>query len=63
LLKNPDCKKYIQYSEKYRATLFQGKRKLFKILKDKKDFNPVKNFKAHSVFQGKGKVAQNSCEW
>jgi len=31
LLKNPECKKYIQYNEKIRATLFfQGKRKFLK---------------------------------
>ena len=36
LLKNPKCKKYIQYSEKFQSKLcFQGKRKLFKILNDK----------------------------
>jgi len=35
-LKNPECKKYIQYSEKFRAnSVFQGWRKLFKILNNK----------------------------
>jgi len=30
-VKNPECKKFIQYSENFRAILFfQGKRKLFK---------------------------------
>jgi len=43
LLKYPEFKKYIQYSETFRANPnFQGKRKLFKILKDKKYiFNTV----------------------
>jgi len=31
LLKNPECKKYIQYSEKLQGnSVFQGKRKLLK---------------------------------
>ena len=30
-LNNPECKKYIQYSEKFQGTsVFQGKRKLLK---------------------------------
>jgi len=35
---------------------FQGKLKLFKILKDKKYFDTVKNFRANSVFQGKRRM-------
>ena len=42
LLKNPECKKYIQYSEK-----LQGKRKLLKNLDYKNIFNTV----AHSFFR------------
>jgi len=36
LLKHPECKKYIKYSEKIHDKLyFQGKRKFLKILKEK----------------------------
>jgi len=52
LLKNPECKKYIQYSE-FRATLFF--RASAKLLKNswlvKRIFNIVKNFRANSVFR------------
>ena len=50
LLKNPECKKYIQYSEK-----LQGKRKLLKNLDYKNIFNTV----AHSFFKGKRKLLKN----
>ena len=46
-------KKYFNTVKKSRAdSLFQGKRRLFKILKDKK-FIQYGEFRAHSVFQGK----------
>jgi len=73
LLKNPECKNYDQYSEKFQGKLclqskrkflknpyfnaakifranfvFQGKRKLFKILKDKNTFNTVNS--GHILF-------------
>jgi len=41
-VKNPECEKYIQYSENFRATLFfQGKRKLLKNRELWKNFNTV----------------------
>jgi len=46
LLKNLECKKYIQYSEN-----FQGKRKLLKNLERKKYFNAVNNFRATLFFR------------
>jgi len=49
---------YIQYSEIRAHSVFQGKRKLLKILKDKKYiFNTVKS--GHTVFQGKRKLFKN----
>jgi len=56
-LKNPECKKYIQYSE-IRATLFfRESANCSKILNDKKYiFNTVKIFRAPSVFQYKYKL-------
>jgi len=63
LLKNPECKTYIQYSEKFQGKLcFQGKRKLLKILNVKSIFNTVKNFRATLFFQGKRKLLKNR-EW
>jgi len=59
--KNPGSayEKYIQYSEKFQvSSVFQGKRKLLKILNVKSILNTVKLFRANSVFQGKRKVAQ-----
>jgi len=43
LLKNPECKKYIQYSEKFRgnSVFFQGKRKLLKNRQLWKNLNTV----------------------
>jgi len=57
LLKNPECKKHIQYSE-IRATLFfRARANCSKILNDKKYiFNTVKIFRAHSLFQDKCKL-------
>ena len=57
LLKNPECKKYTQYSENFQGKLYlQGKPKLLKILKVKGIFNTVKNFRATLFFQGKHKL-------
>jgi len=39
-------------------SVFQGKRRLFKILKDKK-YIQYGEFRAHSVFQGKHKLLKN----
>jgi len=60
LLKNPECKTYIQYSEKFQGTLFFGaSASCSKILNVKRIFNTVKNFRAHSAFQGKRKLLKN----
>ena len=59
LLKNPECKNYVQWSENFQGNfVFQGKCKLFKILKDKK-YIQFSEFRAHSVFQGKHKLLKN----
>jgi len=56
LLKNPECKNYIQYSEKFQGKLcFQSKRKLLK----NTYFNAVNIFKAN-CFSGQAQVVQNS---
>jgi len=56
LLKNPECKNCIQYSEKFQGKLcFQSKGKLLK----NPYFNAVNIFKANSVFQGKRKLLKN----
>jgi len=48
------------YSVQIQGTLiFTASTRCLKILNVKSIFNTVKNFKAHSVFQGKCKVAQN----
>ena len=53
MLKNPECKNYTQYSEKFQGKLcFQRKRKLLK----NPYFNAVNIFKANSVFEGKRKL-------
>ena len=61
MLKNPECKKYIQCSEKFKGTLcFSGQAKNFsKILNGKKYFNAVKNFRTYSVFQIESKLIKN----
>jgi len=61
LLKNPKCKKYIQYSEKFQGnSVFQGKPELLKkILNDEIYFNTVNIFRAPSVFQGKRNLLTN----
>ena len=42
LLKNPECKKYIQYSEKFQAGWFSGEAQSYpKILKSENIFNTV----------------------
>jgi len=47
--------------EKFRAnSVFRARSSCSKILKDKKYFNAVKNFRANSVFQGKRRFVQNS---
>jgi len=54
LLKHPECKKYIKYSQKFHNKLFSEQtQSSSKILTDKKYFNAVKNFRENSVFQGK----------
>ena len=59
LLKNPECKKYIKYSENFQGTLcFQGKRRLLK--------NPECNsiywaqwMQGNSVFRASAKLLKN----
>jgi len=60
LLKNPECKNYIQYSEKFQGKFcFQSKRKSLK----NPYFNAVNILKANSVFQGKQKLLKHpECE-
>jgi len=61
LLKSPECKKYIQNSEKFQGKIcFQGKRKLLKILDVKSIFITVKIFRATLFFSGQAQVAQKS---
>ena len=51
LLKDPECKKYIQYSEKFQGnSIFQGKRKLLKNPEYKKYTHYSENFQGNSVF-------------
>jgi len=59
LLKNPECKKYIQYSKKFLGkSVFQGKRKVAqKSCMIKEIFNTVENFRANSVVSGQAQVA------
>jgi len=61
LLKTPDCKKYIQYSEKFQGKLcFQGQRKLLKDLNVKSIFTTVNIFRTTLFFfQGKRKLLKN----
>ena len=40
-------------------SVFQGKRRLFKILNDKNIYIQYSEFRAHSVFQGKHKLLKN----
>ena len=54
LLIHPECNKYFKYSQKFHDKLFSGQAQSFsKILKYKKYFNAVKNFRANYVFQRK----------
>ena len=58
LLKNPECKNYIQYSQKFQGnSVFQGKRKLFKILNDKRTYS-IQWIQGTLCFSGQAKVAQ-----
>ena len=61
LLKNLECKKFIQFSEKFQGThSFSGQSQICsQILNVKHIFNRVKNVKAHVVFQGKSKLLKN----
>jgi len=57
LLKNPECKNYIQYSKRFQGRLcFQSKRKFLK----NPYFNAVKNFQGKLCFSGQAQVVQNS---
>ena len=61
LLKNPECKSYIQYSEKFHDTLFiPGKRKLLKIPECKKYIQSSEKFQGTRCFSGKAQVAEKS---
>ena len=61
LLKNPQCKKYIQYSEKFQRTLFLSgqAQSCSKILNGKKYIQYSENFRINSVFQGKRNFPKN----
>jgi len=59
LLKNPQCKKYIKYSENFWATFFfQGKRRCSKILNSKKYIQYREKFQGKLCFQVKRKLLQ-----
>jgi len=55
LVKILNDKKHLFNTVNSGHTVFQGKHKLFKILKDKKDFNAVKNFGGNS-YSGQAQV-------
>jgi len=60
LHKNPECKKYNQYSEKFQGNSgFHGKRKLLKNLECKKYIQYSEKFQGNSVFFS-AQVAQKS---
>jgi len=60
LLKNPECYKIFQCSEKFYGKLcFSRRRVAQKSLMIKNIFNTAKNFRAKSVFQGKRKLLKN----
>ena len=65
MLKILNGKNYIQYSEKFQATLFfRASAKLLKNPELKKNiFNTVKIFRANAVFQGKSKLLKNPERW
>ena len=62
LLKTPECKKYIQYSEKFQGnSVFQGKRKKPEC---KKYIHYSENFQGNSVFfQGKRRLLKSRELW
>jgi len=61
LLKNPECKKYIQYSKKFQGKLcFQDKHKLLKNPECKKYFQYSEEFQGKLCFSGQAQVAQKS---
>ena len=61
LLKNPECKTYIQYSEKFQGTVFQSKRKLLKNPECKK-YIQYSEFRATLFFRASTKLLKNP-EW
>ena len=63
LLKNPECKKHIQYCEKFQGnSVFREAQVTQNSWILKNIFNAVKNFRAPSVFQSKRNLLKNS-EW
>jgi len=59
MLKNPECKKCIQYSEKFQDnSVFQNKRKLLKNSECKKYIQYSEKFLGNSVFQGKRRCSK-----
>ena len=65
LLKTPEFKKHIQYSEKFQGnSVFSGQAQVAQqSWMVKNIFHTMKNFRAHSVFQGKRKLLKNpECE-
>ena len=55
LLKNPECKKYIQYREKYQGKLFSGQAQIVKNPEYKKYIHYSENFQGTLFFQCKRK--------
>ena len=60
LLKNPECKKYIQYSEFMATLFFRASASCSKILNGKKYIQCSEKFQGNSVFSGQAQVAQKS---
>jgi len=61
LLKNPECKKHVQYSEEFQGkVVFQGKRKLLKNPECKKCIQYCEKFQGKLCFSGQAQVAQKS---
>jgi len=61
-VKNPECKKYIHYSENFQGSsvFLRASASCSKILNDKKYFKAVKNTKGQLCFSGQAYVAQKS---
>jgi len=61
LLKNPECKKYIEYSENFQGKLFfRLSAELLKSLNGKKYIKYSENFEGKLCFSRQAQVAQKS---